>query len=90
MTNISLENHLLCQAISNGLRDTVTVAVCYPPDADISLDPGDVGSPVRVRLATDFDFVPIVGIGTLTLRGEATMRLEQDPTHLNIPRVEGC
>lgn len=90
MTNISLENHLLCQAISNGLRDSVIVSVCYPPDGDVSLDPGDVGSPVRVRLETDFDFVPIVGIGTLTLRGEATMRLEQDPTHLDIPKVEGC
>jgi hypothetical protein len=93
MTNISLVNHLECQAISNGLRDSIIgggVSICYPPDGDASLDPGDVGSPVRVRLATDFDFVPIVGIGTLTLRGEATMRLEQDPTHLNIPRVEGC
>jgi hypothetical protein len=88
MQDISLVNHLECQAISNGLRDSVIVSVCYPDDADASLDPGDVGSPVRVRLETDFDFVPIVGIGTLTLRGEATMRLEQSPTHLDNP--PGC
>jgi len=39
-----------------------------------------VGDPVSVRLTDTFEFVPIVGIG-VTLRGRATMRLEQKPDH---------
>jgi hypothetical protein len=38
-----------------------------------------VGDPVTVRLTTEFDFVPIVGVGTLELTGAATMRIEQEP-----------
>jgi len=40
-----------------------------------------VGDPVSVRMTDTFDFVPIVGIGSVTLRARATMRLEQRPTH---------
>lgn len=79
-TNTTLANYLKCQAISKGLRDSVTVTVCYPDDLDAATDPGDVGTPVRVRLETPFKFVPILNIGTITLRGTATMRLEQPQT----------
>ena len=79
-TNTTLANYLKCQAISQGLRNSVTVSVCYPDDGNASND-GEVGTPVRVRLEAPFTFVPILNIGTINLRGTATMRLEQDQTN---------
>ena len=37
----------------------------------------NVGEPVRIRLESGFTFVPILGIGTLTLGADAEMRIEQ-------------
>ena len=79
----SLPTYLHDQALSNGLRKSVVVSVCYPDDGDASTPRGSVGTPVRVKLKSDFDFLPIVGIGTITLRADATMRLEQTPSHLD-------
>jgi Flp pilus assembly protein TadG len=76
-TNLQLQRYLQCQATSKGLRDNAIVTVCWPNDGDTSND-GKAGSPVRVRVQSDFKFVPILKIGTITLRGDATMRLEQD------------
>lgn len=70
----TLQETLQRQAIADGLQDSVTVEVCYPSGTE------DVGDPVRVRLETPFTFVPILGIGTITLGADATMRLEQEPT----------
>ena len=81
--NQSLKNYLECQAISQGLRNSAFVTVCYPDDGDPNTALGAVGTPVRVRLESDFDFVPILNIGTIRLRGSATMRLEQDQTNSN-------
>jgi hypothetical protein len=54
------------------------------PDVCITFPAGgsNVGDPVRVRLETDFSFVPILGIGTLTLGADAEMRIEQDPNEV--------
>jgi hypothetical protein len=70
----TLQHTLRCQALTNGLQSTVQVEVCYPdwPNAE-------GGDPVFVRLETPFTFVPILGIGTIELGADATMRLEQDP-----------
>jgi len=76
MSNTTLDNYLKCQAISQGLRDSVTVTVCYPDDGNIGND-GTTGSPVRVVLDAPFTFVPLLGIGTINLHGTASMRLEQ-------------
>ena len=85
--NQSLENYLRCQAISNGLQNSVQVSICYPDDGDATTQNGSVGTPVRVRLESDFEWLPLIGgaVGrpTLNLRGEATMRLEQDQTNSN-------
>jgi len=81
LANTTLANYLKCQTVSKGLRGTVAVSVCYPNDGDNTND-GKVGSPVSVNLDAPFKFVPIMRIGTLNLRGRATMRLEQDATHL--------
>jgi TadE-like protein len=81
---IQLDRYLHCQAISRGLRNKVAVTICYPDDGDPdpSTDPGRGGTPVRVRLSAPFRLVPFVS-ASITLRGEATMRLEQDATHLS-------
>ena len=76
-TNQSLVNYLKCQTVSQGLRGVVAVNVCYSNDGDSAND-GKVGSPVRVNLDAPFKFLPIMNIGTITLNGRATMRLEQD------------
>jgi hypothetical protein len=69
----TLQETLERQALTNGLRDSVTVTVCYPSGTS------EIGDPVRVELESPFTFVPILGIGTITLSADATMRLEQEP-----------
>ena len=69
----TLQETLVRQAIADGLQASVTVEICYPSGSEA------IGEPVRVRMQTPFTFVPILGIGTINLRGDATMRLEQQP-----------
>jgi len=71
----SLQEVLSEQAQSDGLNPTV--AICFP---GIEFpEPGVPGTPVRVRLESPFTFVPILGIGTVTLGADAEMRIEQKP-----------
>ena len=84
-TNTTLANYLKCQAVSQGLRNSVVVSICYPDDGDAATQIGATGTPVRVSLEAPFKFVPIVGLGTITLRGRATMRLEQDTVPTGLP-----
>ena len=81
--NQSLKNYTECQAISRGLRNSATVTICFPDDGDGNTAYGAVGTPVRVRVDAPFTFVPLLNIGTINLRGSATMRLEQDQTNSN-------
>jgi hypothetical protein len=73
----SLQQTLRNEALSAGLEDSVTVEICFPPPAT-----GQVGEPIKVRLETDFNLVPILGVRTLKLGADATMRLEQPPDDL--------
>jgi hypothetical protein len=66
----TLQTTLEEQAQSDGLRPAVSL--CFPSGPS-------VGNPVRVRLESDFKFVPILGIGTVTLGADAEMRIEQPP-----------
>jgi Flp pilus assembly protein TadG len=75
-TRTTLQNTLECQILSTGLRNAATVKVCYPNSTELA------GDPVRVEISTPFTFVPILELGTITLRADATMRLEQRPTLL--------
>ena len=72
----ALENDVI------SIGNNPTVEICMEELSGISggLPVAAVGDPVSVRLTDTFDFVPIVGIGSVTLRGRATMRLEQRPT----------
>lgn len=67
----ALTDTLAQQAQSDGLDPVVSI--CFPNGTSA------VGEPVRVRLETDFPFVPILGIGTVTLGADAQMRIEQPP-----------
>lgn len=60
--------------------DPATVSVCYPAGAE-------VGDPVTVQVATTYHWIPFIG-GSWTLKGNATMRLEQLPT--NVPASGSC
>jgi TadE-like protein len=68
----SLPEVLRKQAVSGGLDPDV--AICFHGGRV-----GTVGDPVQVRLETSFEFIPILGIGTITLGADAEMRIEQPP-----------
>jgi Flp pilus assembly protein TadG len=65
----ALTDTLALQAQSDGLDPAVSI--CFPNGSYA------VGDPVRIRLETNFSFVPILGIGTVTLGADAQMRIEQ-------------
>jgi hypothetical protein len=72
----TLQDALVNAAITGGLQKSVSVQVCYPDGT------GSQSHPVRVRLQSSFDLLPIVGWGSLKLRADATMRLEQTPSRI--------
>jgi hypothetical protein len=76
----ALQTTLQNMALSNGLRSSTQVSICFPNGAV-------VGEPVTVKLTAPFDFVPIVGIGSFTLDAEATMRLERPPRTPSPPNL---
>jgi TadE-like protein len=54
------------------------VAVCIDfPEAGKTFSNVDIGDAIRVRVRKDFDLLPILGAGTITIRGSATQRLER-------------
>jgi hypothetical protein len=69
----TLQETLQRQMLTKGLADnpTTVVEVCYPNGTK------NVGDPVRIKISSDFDLLPILGIGHIGLRAKATMRLEQ-------------
>jgi TadE-like protein len=68
----TLQETLERQILTSGLQKAINVEICYP-----NADNMDTGEPVKVRLEADFTFLPIMGIGTIQLGADATMRLEQ-------------
>jgi len=78
----TLQAYLGKQAVSQGLKGSMSINVCYPDDGDPTTSVGTVGTPVRVSLDSPYQFRAIMKLGTLNLSGRATMRLEQDATHL--------
>jgi Flp pilus assembly protein TadG len=87
-TNTTLANYLKCQTLAQGLRNTVSVTVCYPNDLDGSND-GLIGSPVRVQLDAPFKLQAIMGFAKINLRARADMRLEQDTIPNSTPGNKG-
>ena len=72
--NPTLQTSLKSDAVTAGLQRSVTVEVCYPDGV------GSQGHPVQVKLVSPFKLLPILNWGSLDLKADATMRLEQQPT----------
>lgn len=70
----ALEDTLKDQAVTSGLKSSVCVTISFPSGTS------GFGDPVKVELESPFTFVPLLGLGTITLSAEATMRMEQAPT----------
>jgi hypothetical protein len=70
--NPSLQDYLESEPVSGGLNPDAFI--CFPENTDA------VGRPVSVRMTTSFTFLPIMDLGTITLRAKATMRIEQRRT----------
>ena len=77
----SLANYLRCEAVDAGLPAGVTLVICRP------LATAAPGDPIRVKLAYRVNFlnhdsgdVRKVSWFGVTLRGDATMRIERTPS----------
>ena len=82
-TTPTLVQHLESEPVSGGLQPTATI--CFEDSVD-----GAVGEPLTVRVESDFTFLPIMDLGTIKLRGKATMRIEQSPAVLNAQGIGAC
>jgi hypothetical protein len=79
----TLKTLLESEPISGGLQPAATI--CFEESAA-----GAVGEPLTVHVESDFTFLPIMNLGTITLRGKATMRIEQSPSVMNAQGVDQC
>jgi TadE-like protein len=88
----TLVEYLESEPVSGGLTPTATICFDRPSPAPATLPspPGQVGQPVTVRVESDFTFLPILDLGQITLRGRATMRIEQNPVVLRSQTVTWC
>jgi len=80
----TLQTALENDVISFGNNPTVEICMEQRSGNGPNGQEAAVGDPVTVRLTDTFEFVPIVGIGSITLRGAATMRIEQKPTRAQL------
>jgi Flp pilus assembly protein TadG len=80
-TNPTLKSYLESEPVSGGLQPTATICFETTPT---------VGQAVTVRVESPFTFLPIMDLGTITLRGKATMRIEQTPAVLQAQGVVAC
>jgi TadE-like protein len=87
----SLEQTLKEQALSAGLENNVCVWVSYPSKVVGGSTPypgNKIGDPIMVRLESEIDLLPIMGVGSLKLGADATMRMEQEPN--DVPEGTTC
>ena len=74
----TLQQTLQRQMLAAGLQNNPTTSVqgLLLPNATFG-----TGDPVRIQIRSRFDVLPILGVGSLSLKAKATMRLEhtQDP-----------
>ena len=69
----TLQQHAAQESTVEFAND-VKVCIDWPGKTETTADLGD---PVRVRIQKPFNFVPLLGIGTITVRGTSTMRIER-------------
>lgn len=86
----TLREHLATQTLSNGNRPDVTVCFTSKSEGTGTAMRAVPGDGVRVELETPFTFVPILGLGTITLSAKSTMRMEQRADHAGIVGAPLC
>ncbi len=74
----SLQDYIKQAADTEDMRNTAKVCVEYPTNPDTSTA-GEVGDPVKVTMSYDYQLLPLLGGVLMTVRGDATMRLEAVP-----------
>jgi hypothetical protein len=80
----TLKRHLELQALTHGLDPKIEI--CFTDSAD-----GAVGEPIRVRARHELRFAALLDMWSITLKGEATMRIEQPPDTIGAqPGVDQC
>lgn len=88
----TLQESIRAKANTNELREGGTAAVPNPAQVCIDFldDAPSIGDPVETTVSVDYNWIPLlgdaVGVGTTTLKGSATMRLEARPSQYS----EGC
>ena len=60
---------------SGAVKAPATATVCFPNGTH------NIGDPVKVIVSAPYQWIPFIGGGTTTIKGSATMRLEQVPTY---------
>jgi Flp pilus assembly protein TadG len=73
-TSDSLQTYLKAQGDTQALRDKIGVCIEFPAGSS------KVGDPVKVKVTSSYQLVPLLGGATIDLHGEATMRIERPPT----------
>jgi hypothetical protein len=84
----SLEEHMELQHTSKGNDNDVFI--CFEVPAPLPSAAALVGQPVRVTATDEYGFQAIMDLASLTLRGKATMRIEQPPVKLIADGVLPC
>lgn len=69
----TLQEHA-AQSATIEFESDVAVCIDFPGKTRTTADLGD---PVRVRIQKPFNFLPILGMGSITIRGSSTMRIER-------------
>jgi hypothetical protein len=84
----TLEQHMELQHTSKGNENDVSI--CFEVPAPLPSATALVGQPVRVTATDEYGFQAIMDLASITLRGKATMRIEQPPTVLIDQGVGPC
>lgn len=69
----SLQDYMKSQGDTAKLRSTIGVCISFPGGASMST----IGSPVRVRVTSNYELIPLLGGVTIPLTATATMRIER-------------
>jgi hypothetical protein len=89
-TNPNLKRYLESEPVSGGLQPVATICFEVPDPPALPTLAGTVGQPLTVRVESEFSFEPILNLFDLTLRGKATMRIEQPPVVLQSQGIANC
>lgn len=65
-----LETNELRSGGTDSVPTAAQIAICLP-------EGGDVGDPVTVQVTVDYDWIPFIDSANFSIKGSATMRLEQ-------------